>query len=682
MCVLYGITLLISSTTIIRPVSSSASDTRQHIKRSLQQDRHEDNITGKDIDVIIPDPFNANRTLLTVGGFVESDQCWADLQASDVDGNGQVSPDEYVFFAQSQTGVLPPDVQTYNDLPLVYRLAFSSTACLCNNPLAGGTAEDTTCCLGDVAFVRIPVAPSAGPNSTEINYLYIACSLVQEAADAYLNSAAPTTRAPTVPSAPVVAPTTAPAVTPIAPGTPTSTPIAAPGAPTSAPVPTPIATGAPTIAPVAAPTTSPTTSPLAAPPTLSPTVTPASVLPTTTPVKVSSAPSRMPISGGGGGVELNSTIDYAIGLSNGKNDLSTIQSEYLSNLILAMNMVAGDVAAGQLRRRLQESPAITVLLPTSIEAIQNISCPRANAVVTDATLCQTVQAVVDWQANTTADTMALQSMLDDALKAAIRDGSFQKELNALSWSNGDVNPVVVLTGLVDVPVVGPPSAAPRDIQGSDSLSSGGIAGITMAGLLFLVLPISYYLYQRNRSFDDDYDDPNGPKPPYAQEYEADVEGDLGEGEGNRSLADSSMVTDAAQGGGPVGAIVGATTLGASQAYYGKQLEPDDDEPGMLLDDGDQDDDDVDDEVASSNAGSSGWSSSAGISSLNTGSVDEVDIAAAAGATLAGIGLASAFSRNLSKRDGDALGATPRYVVGVKVVLCFIVTSISDDCPLQ
>jgi hypothetical protein len=656
MCLLYGITLLISSTSILRPVSSSASTTRQRIGRLLQQDRHETNVTGKDIEVILPDPFNVNRSLLTVGGFVETDQCWLDLDASDLDGNGQVSPDEYVVFAQSQTQVLPPDVVNYNDLPLVFRLAFSSTACLCNNPLAGGTAEDTTCCLGDVAYVRVPVAPSAGPNATEVNYLYITCSLVQEAADTYLNSAAPTTRAPTVPSAPttppVVAPTSAPALTPVA-----------PGIPTSAPSTTPVASGTPTVSPTAtpigttSPTSSPTTAPVLAPPTLSPTTAPVTLPTTAAPVLPS--PSRMP-SPGGGGLELNSTIDYAIALSNGKNDLSTIQSEYLSNLISAMNMVASDVAASQFRRRLQQSPAVSVLLPTSIEAIQNISCPTADDVVTDTTLCQTVEAVVDWQLNATSDTLALQSMLDDALETAIRDGSLQKELDALDWSNGDVNPVVVLTGLVDVPVVAPPSAAPRDIEGIDTLSSGGIAGITLAGLLFLILPISYYLYQRNRSFDDEYDDPNGPKPPYAQEYEADVEGDLGEGEGNRSVADSSMVTDAAQGGGPSGPILGATTLGASQAYYGKQLEPDDDEPGMLLDDADQDDD-VDDEVASSNAGSSGWSSSAGISSLNTGSVDEVDIATAAGATLAGIGLASAFSRNLSKRDGDALGSAPRYV---------------------
>jgi hypothetical protein len=58
--------------------------------------------------------------------------------------------------------------------------------------------------------------------------------------------------------------------------------------------------------------------------------------------------------------------------------------------------------------------------------------------------------------------------------------------------------------------------------------------------------------------------------------------------------------------------------------------------------------------------------SAGISSLNTGSIDEGDnIALAAGATLAGIGLASAFSRSMSQQQqrdaGAAAAMTPRYV---------------------
>jgi hypothetical protein len=49
--------------------------------------------------------------------------------------------------------------------------------------------------------------------------------------------------------------------------------------------------------------------------------------------------------------------------------------------------------------------------------------------------------------------------------------------------------------------------------------------------------------------------------------------------------------------------------------------------------------------SSSNAGSSGWSSSAGISSYNTGSVDDsMDAAAAAGTTLAAIGITSALTK--------------------------------------
>jgi hypothetical protein len=59
--------------------------------------------------------------------------------------------------------------------------------------------------------------------------------------------------------------------------------------------------------------------------------------------------------------------------------------------------------------------------------------------------------------------------------------------------------------------------------------------------------------------------------------------------------------------------------------------------------------------SSSNAGSSGWSSSAGISSLNTGSIDDsMDQAAALGATLASIGATSALAQKSKDRSKSAL----------------------------
>jgi hypothetical protein len=64
--------------------------------------------------------------------------------------------------------------------------------------------------------------------------------------------------------------------------------------------------------------------------------------------------------------------------------------------------------------------------------------------------------------------------------------------------------------------------------------------------------------------------------------------------------------------------------------------------------------------SSSNAGSSGWSSSAGLSSQYTGSVDDsLDIAAAAGATLATIGATSALARKTAEpKESDKAAAMP------------------------
>jgi hypothetical protein len=202
--------------------------------------RHDDSPpNGTDIVVIIEDPFNTGRDLLTVGGFVESDQCWIYLDSSDLNSDGRISNEEYVGFAKLLTdNVLSNqlNIEMYDDLPLVFQLAFSSTACLCQNPLAGGNADDTECCTGDNAHIRIPVQPSNNPNTTEANYLYTACSLTQGAGEVYLTSDAPTTVAPVVTSSP-----------------PTIAPLAVPVAPTGAPVAVPD-TGAPIIAPVATPT--------------------------------------------------------------------------------------------------------------------------------------------------------------------------------------------------------------------------------------------------------------------------------------------------------------------------------------------------------------------------------------------------------------------------------------------
>ena len=634
-----------------------------------------------DVGVIVEDPFNTGRDLLTVGGFVESDQCWIYLDSSDSDSDGRVTNEEYVVFAKLLTGDVladQEDIETYDDLPLVFQLAFSSTACLCQNPLAGGDEDDADCCVGDNAHIRIPVQPSNNPNTTEANYLYTACSLTQGAAEVYLTSDAPTTPAPV-------------AVT-------TSAPVAVPV--TEAPTSTAPTTAAPiTIAPIAAPTLAPVTSLL---PSSIPSVTPAliseppstapsllrSIMPTEGP---SYSPSATPVliatkSPTPPGVQLESMIVYDIAVKNGTNEIrsTAFVSEYFGNLIVAMDALASSVAmnvtlsnATTDGRLLQEvdNGSIVVSLPTELQKVDDISCPSNGSQIDNTTLCQSVSAVIEFVVPDAANATATQSTFDELLLKAVRDGMLQMELDKLEWKNSadQTNPITVLTGLADVPIETPeaPSSAPRELQSTETLSSGQIAGIAIGAGAILSIILGYALMKRSGPLDDDdetgYDDK-----PKLQEIGPDGDIDIEKDLANASMADSSIYTDAAQSGGGSGAAaVAATTLGASQANYGGMTkEPPaaaiamqdnyDESGGMLLSDDPERDDD-DDGAASSNAGSSGWSSSAGISSLNTGSMDEMDIAAAAGATLAGIGLASAFSRNLSKRGDDALGAAPRYV---------------------
>lgn len=667
----------------------SLQQTSSNNSGSDEPPRHETPPDETDINVIIDDPFNTGRDLLTVGGFVESDECWLHLDSSDLNSDGRVSNEEYVVFAKLLTDDVlsnQENIETYDDLPLVFQLAFSSTACLCQNPLAGGNEDDTTCCTGDNAHIRIPVQPSNNPNTTEANYLYTTCSLTQGAAEVYLTSDAPTTPAPiTVTSPPTIAPTT----TPVAP---TSAPVAVPVT-TNTPIMTPIVTMAPTLTPTTAPSSIPSMKPIliSESPSQQPSIL-SSVIPTVGP---SLSPSLSPMivtteSPTPSVLQLESMIVYDIAVKNGINDISsaTFVSEYFGNLILAMDALATQVAMNvsvsnstTTRRYLQggNSSSIELSLPTELQKVDDIACPSKSAQISNTTLCQSVSAVIEFSVPDNADASAIQSTFDNMLLEAVRDGMLQTELDMLEWKNtaDQTNPITVLTGLADVPIVTPevPSSAPREIQSTETLSSGQIAGIAIGAGALLSIILGYALIKRSGPLDEDDADGYDDKPKLQEigpDGEVDIEKDLA----NASMADSSVYTDAAQSGGGAGAVgMAATTLGASQANYGGMTkqppaaaiamgqDDHDDEPGGMLLSDDPDRDDDDDGAASSNAGSSGWSSSAGISSLNTGSMDEMDIAAAAGATLAGIGLASAYSRNLSKRGGDdALGAAPRFVL--------------------
>ena len=89
---------------------------------------------------------------------------------------------------------------------------------------------------------------------------------------------------------------------------------------------------------------------------------------------------------------------------------------------------------------------------------------------------------------------------------------------------------------------------------------------------------------------------------------------------------------------------------AEQALYNGDDEDDDDERDRAYIEACAHDMSLESSIASSsNAGSSGWSSSAGVSSMNTGSIDSVEYF---GSSLAAIGAASVISKRYNDRSSN------------------------------
>lgn len=251
----------------------------------------------------------------------------------------------------------------------------------------------------------------------------------------------------------------------------------------------------------------------------------------------------------------------------------------------------------------------------------------------DGDLCQDITALItlsmppDADANSSEVREAI-SRYESNLLDAIINGDLQSELLKIRVDT----PVRILTGLQpEGGVVGE----------SESLSNGARAGIAVS-IAFVVALIGIGLLVGRRGPQNQN---NSRKIDYAAYHGEDSADAIPSAKPDGSVNDSLYTDDAVQLATDTGAAV---TLGAAQADYGKHsqktleaMEAGEDhlaEPGA---------DEYDE--SSSNAGSSGWSSSAGLSSLNTGSMDDsMDAAAAAGATLAALGVASGLARKAGK----------------------------------
>ena len=252
-------------------------------------------------------------------------------------------------------------------------------------------------------------------------------------------------------------------------------------------------------------------------------------------------------------------------------------------------------------------------------------------------MCQDIVALINLSMppGTDADSGEIKesvSRYESNLLDAIINGDLQTELLKIRVDT----PVKILTGIQ------PGGGEDRE---SESLSTGARAGIAVSiAFVAALIGIGLLVGRRkpqNESRKIDYAAYHG------EEGSADA---LPSAKPEGSVNDSLFTDDAVQISTDTGAAV---TLGAAEADYGKHsrksieaMEAGEDhlaEPGA-----DQYDE------GSSNAGSSGWSSSAGLSSLNTGSMDDsMDAAAAAGATLAALGVASGIARRGRKKDSSA-----------------------------
>lgn len=315
-----------------------------------------------------------------VDGFVDSDFCYSSVKNADENGDNRLTNAEFVSLAQdlAPTGLID-DVLSFDDLPFLFRNAFTTLACLCQIDSFGGDSTDSQCCTGSRAHLRVPtVKPSDPAAATEdVTYLYNICSLLETAGRNVLGSPNPTAF-PTGPPVTVQPTTIGPTMGPTAEPTemPVDSPTVAPsGEPTPRPTttkPTPIPTeepGEPTPSPVTAlPTSSPTEGddPTQAPtpvtveeaPTKSPVVsfpeeaptrspmvvegtnvpTPSSDRDTAAPTKGDAAPTIGPALYFG-----NLSLSYRIKVANATTLDDNAQLQYLSDLDQALDELARKV---------------------------------------------------------------------------------------------------------------------------------------------------------------------------------------------------------------------------------------------------------------------------------------------------------------------------------------------------
>jgi hypothetical protein len=212
---------------------------------------------------------------------------------------------------------------------------------------------------------------------------------------------------------------------------------------------------------------------------------------------------------------------------------------------------------------------------------------------------------------TEADSKGVANGFEDSLADAIEDGDLQDKLDL---RHPDSEVIILDSANLDRSI----PAVTND--GNDSIGGTGVAGAVIGSIAILAV-IGLFVSRRQPPKESHDDLEPGPKDLQLEE---------------------ELVDD-------LDLVKAEATLGATSPDYGKSkdamVDLDEDHPALMSHD------------SSSNAGSSGWSSSAGVSSLNTGSTDGLEI----DHPVTGLGLATMRAQTRALQTGTE-SSTPNVPV--------------------
>jgi len=425
---------------------------------------------------------------------------------------------------------------------------------------------------------------------------------------------APVTPAPVTPAPITPAPVTPAPVTP-APVTPLPSTLAPSFSPvtqsptTSSPVtPTPV-TPPPITPPPATPEPiTPAPMALTEMPTLAPTGTPTTGLPSQT---LSSMPSDLPSETPTSAPTSQQVIEvtYDIGYEDGYRQDRV--PEYKIQLETSMDLLIQEVIGTSfknrhLRRKLAMDVSQNRVTSFKSGLPKTSNCPVEVIKELENAECGTLIHALTLSTDD-KDPISEKNRFLNALNKTINNAGFQKILS----DKYPESSLFIVTGYV--PATSPPviNTEERGMQDSNNLSNGATAGISIGAIVVIVAAVAWaYVYRREGEREEKNEEtyfPDAPQELIVRDPMKDI---------MPASPDNLMSGANKQEDGKSRRI----SRQASDRLAQEQEDNNDDEEGQSrLRRNTKDAVD-----SSSNAGSSGWSSSAGVSSLNTGSVDSMD----------------------------------------------------------